>query len=324
MNFDGHCDIFTDVTIRRLQGERQILKTYHLDRLRKGDFAGGCFVFWIDPPYTENPANRLKQLLTCAREELNECEDVVAVRSPSEIEKAKEDGKFYILLGMEGLSGLGSDPDFLYSLYDDHHVRHTMLTWNEQNAFATGVKGDASRGLTDLGKRAISIIQEKKMILDISHLNEKSFWDVVNYSTTPLVASHSNARALASTPRNLTDDQLFVIRDTEGLVGLNSFNQFVHDDIKEQTIDSFIRHATYIAEKIGVEYLAFGFDFCEFLFDQSMAGFSNKREPFLTGLEDCTKTPVFLKEMRKAGFTEKELQLVAEENWLRIIQTVSG
>ncbi|WP_317854146.1 dipeptidase [Chakrabartyella piscis] len=321
--FDGHCDIFTDVTIKRLQGETQVLQKHHLERLKKGGFTGGCFVFWIDPPYTENPPARLEQLLQCASDELAECKGAVLVRNLKEIEAAKTADKFYILAGMEGLSGLGSNVEQLYQLHD-FGIREVMLTWNEQNAFATGAKGDKTRGLTDLGKEAISIIQEKKMILDVSHLNEKSFWDVIKVAQTPILASHSNAKALANVARNLTDDQLFAIRDTKGLIGLNSFVEFLHDDPKEQTLDQFAKHAAYIAEKIGVEHLGFGFDFCEFLSNDSLSSFVSADNPYIIGLEDCSKTPVFLEKLKEVGFSDAEILQIAEKNWLHLIERVIG
>ena len=264
MIFDGHSDIFTDVTVRRLKGETQVLKNHHLPRLRKGNIEGGCFVLWIDPPYDADPAKRLGELMHCIKDEMAECEEAVVVKNLKEIEEARKAGKFYILPGLEGLSGIGTDLDKIDELYD-FGCRHAMLSWNEQNDLSTGTKGDPNRGLTELGKKAVRKLHDKHMLVDVSHTNERTFWDMAKVGGGPLMASHSNARALADVVRNLTDCQLLEIRDTNGIVGLNSFNMLVDKDVKEQTVDGLIRHADYIANKIGVEHLAFGFDFCEFL-----------------------------------------------------------
>lgn len=263
MIFDGHSDIFTDVTVRRLKGETQVLKNHHLPRLRKGNIEGGCFVLWIDPPYDADPAKRLGELMHCIKDEMAECEEAVVVKNLKEIEEARKAGKFYILPGLEGLSGIGTDLDKIDELYD-FGCRHAMLSWNEQNDLSTGTKGDPNRGLTELGKKAVRKLHDKHMLVDVSHTNERTFWDMAKVGGGPLMASHSNARALADVVRNLTDCQLLEIRDTNGIVGLNSFNMLVDKDVKEQTVDGLIRHADYIANKIGVEHLAFGFDFCEF------------------------------------------------------------
>ncbi len=323
MIFDGHSDIFTDVTIKRLLGETQVIKNHHLPRLRKGGIEGGCFVIWIDPPYEKEPSKRLEQILKATKDEMAECDEAVLVHNLAEIEAAKKAGKFFILLGMEGLSGIGKDIEQIHMLYD-FGVRHAMLTWNEQNPLATGVQGDPDRGLTVLGKKAVRMIQEKKMIMDVSHLNERSFWDVIAVAEGPILASHSNAKALAAAARNLTDEQLLEIRDTKGLVGLNSFNLFVSEDLKQQNVDNLVKHASYIADKIGVEHLGFGFDFFEFLSTDSMKSYSSQETSFTVGLEDCSKVPELLIKMKAAGFTDKELEMVSSGNWFKLIRRVIG
>lgn len=323
MIFDGHSDILTDVTIRRLQGETQVIRNHHIERLRKGGVEGSCFVMWIDPPYDQNPPKRLQQILQATKEELAECEDVVLVRDYAEMMAAKNAGKFFILLGMEGLSGLGEDVERIHTLYD-FGVRHAMLTWNEENAFATGVQGNPERGMTALGKRAVEILQQKKMIVDVSHLNERSFWDVMKVAQGPILASHSNAKALVPAARNLTDAQLLEIRDTKGLVGLNSFNLFVSQEQKDQTVEQLVKHASYIADKIGVEHLGFGFDFFEFLSTDSMKSYSDQDTSYTVGLEDCTKVPALIALMQKAGFTPKELKMISGENWYNFVNKVIG
>lgn len=323
MIFDGHSDIFSDVTIRRLLGETQVIKNHHLTRLRKGGVEGGCFVIWIDPPFDKEPSIRLEQILKATKDEMAECEDAVLVHNMAEIEAARKAGKFFILLGMEGLSGIGEDLDQIHRLYD-FGVRHAMLTWNEQNLLATGVQGDPYRGVTELGKKAIRMIQEKHMIMDVSHLNERSFWDVMHMAEGPILASHSNAKALAPAARNLSDEQLLAIRDTKGLIGLNSFNLFVSQNLNEQTVDNLVKHASYIADKIGVEHLGFGFDFFEFLSTESMKSYSDQDTSYTVGLEDCSKIPDLLLKMKAAGFTEKELEMISYRNWFSLIQKVLG
>lgn len=323
MVFDGHSDIFTDVTVRRLKGERQVLKTHHLPRLRQGNIEGSCFVLWIDPPHDANPTKRLGELMQCIRDEMAECEEAVIVTNYKEIEEAKKAGKFYILPGMEGLSGIGTDLDKIDELYD-FGVRHAMLTWNEQNDFATGAKADPNRGLTGLGRRAVRKIHDKHMIMDISHTNERTFWDIAKVGGGPLMASHSNVWALKNHPRNLTDCQLLEIRDTNGIVGLNSFNELVSDRVEDQTVEGLIRHADYIANKIGVEHLALGFDFCEFLDDEAAGAFCDQENTFTKGLEDCSHVPFMIEKMREAGFSDKEMEMICTGNWFELIKRVVG
>ena len=101
-----------------MKGETQVLKNHHLPRLRKGNIEGGCFVLWIDPPYDADPAKRLGELMHCIKDEMAECEEAVVVKNLKEIEEARKAGKFYILPGLEGLSGIGTDLDKIDELYD--------------------------------------------------------------------------------------------------------------------------------------------------------------------------------------------------------------
>lgn len=323
MIFDGHSDIFSDVRYKREAGETQVLKNHHLERLQKGGIGGACFVIWADTFNGFDPKDEMDAIVKALQAEMAETEDFVLVHNRAEVEAAEKAGKFAILLGIEGLAGIGEGLSKIDALYEVG-VRHAMLTWNEENALATGVKGSPDRGVTDLGRKAIKKIQDKKMILDVSHLNEKSFWDVIDASNGPILASHSNAKALAGAARNLTDDQLKAIRDTNGLVGLNAFNDFISDIREEQDVDHLVNHASYIADKIGVEHLGFGFDFFEFLNTDFMKSYSDQDDSLLRGMEDCSKVPVLLEKMRKAGFTEKDLEMISGGNWLNLIQRVMG
>ncbi len=323
MIFDGHIDIFADVVIKRLNGERDIIKKYHLDRLNSGGIIAGSLVLWIDPPFTENPKARLEQILKTTRDELDESDVVRVITTSEELRQAQEDGVFAILLGMEGLSGIDDEVERLYELYD-FGVRQVMLTWNEENTYAAGAGIDNDKGLTDLGKKAIDIIQEKKMVLDVSHLNEKSFWDIAKYTQTPLLASHSNAKSLANAARNLTDDQLSVIKDIDGLVGVNSYRVFVSDKEEDRTTQGYLKQLAYIADKIGVERLSFGFDFMDFLSSSSLSSFTEGTVYWIDGLEKPEKIPTFLQEMRDFGFSEEEIKQISYSNWFNFIKKVIG
>ncbi|MEE0434314.1 MAG: membrane dipeptidase [Peptococcaceae bacterium] len=323
MIFDGHCDIFTDVLRRRLAGEENVLQRRHLPLLRAGGISGGCFVLWVDPPYTDAPAERLTQLMQAVEAEMAVCTEAVLVHHSAEMRQAQAEGRFPILLGVEGLAAIGEDISDIERLYA-FGVRHAMLTWNEENALATGAKGNPARGLTDAGRRAVRCMEKLQMLVDVSHLNEASFWDVLRVAQAPVIASHSNAYALAAVPRNLTDEQLRAIAKTGGLVGLNANKNLVSPDPAKQHLRHFAAHAAHIAETIGVEHLAFGFDFNEYLTVDATKSYNDGGNPNVPGLEDASHTPAYLVVLREVGFSQKELQQMAEENWLRLIETVIG
>ena len=185
-----------------------------------------------------------------------------------------------------------------------------MLTWNETNALATGAGGDRYSPLTDLGQQAVTRMQNLGMLPDVSHLNDGGFADVIRLASGPVIASHSNCRALCDVRRNLTDDQLRAIRDTGGVVGVNVYHGFVHADPEQQTAEMLARHAAHMADVMGVEHVACGFDFCEFF------GPGNEGAQ---GLEDCGEIPAFFSWLEKLGMSQRERAMVARENFLRVL-----
>jgi Zn-dependent dipeptidase, microsomal dipeptidase homolog len=324
MNFDAHSDIWTDVNIKSLAGERDIIRKYHIDRLRKGEIEGSIFVVWVDPPYTDDPKKRTAQAFEAIRKEAEDCADIAVIcRNYAEIEKAKAEGRLYIIVGMEGISGLAPDVSEIDRVYE-LGTRHIFLTWNEANDFATGVRGPEDRGLTEIGKDVVKRILGKNMMLDVSHLNEKSFWDVIDMADVPLVASHSNARALCDVPRNLKDEQLRAIAELNGVVGLNAFNEFIDTEKEKRTADRLVEHAVYIADKIGIDHVGFGFDFDEFLPADCTSDFHSEEAEKTIGLENCTDIPSFVDKLEKAGFKGGDLEKITHGNFLRVIRERLG
>lgn len=322
MNFDAHCDIWTDVTHHHLNGERDIFRKYHYERLKKGQIEGGIFVIWNDPPYDSDPLKRTHQMMEAITSEEKDCADILKVaRSYRDMMEAKEEGKMYAFIGLEGIKSIGEDVDMIEEFYN-FGARHASLTWNEENMLATGARGNPDRGLTPAGRKAVRKIEELGMILDVSHLNDRSFWDLMDEATGPVVASHSNCRALCNQKRNLEDDQLKHLAATGGVVGLNSFNEFVHDIESEQTMQNLVKHAVYMVELIGIEHVGFGFDFSEFLISDTLKSFSSQAFPYTIGLEDASHVPAFIDELKKAGFNEKEIESMAYRNWHNLIKKV--
>ncbi len=331
MIFDSHSDIWSDVTIKTLQGETDIFRRYHLDRLKKGKIEGSIFVIWVDPPYDNDPVKRQRQIMESIEKEIKCSADVLrVVHSYEEMKKAQEEGIFYTFIGCEGLSAIGEDIDQIDKLYD-FSARHASLTWNEENPLATGMKGDPERGLTELGVRAMHRIQDKHMILDVSHLNDKSFWDVMRNAAGPVVATHSSSRALCPAGRNLTDDMAKALRETGGMVGINSYNEFTSLDIHDQTVDYLAKHVEHMVDLMDIDHVGFGFDFFEFLEDEAISSCSfldadaeRLPTPAVKGMKDASEVPNLLKALNEIGFSDGDVQKIARDNWHRYIQQVIG
>ena len=318
MVFDGHSDLLYDVTRRRLAGEKRVLERRHLRDLEAGGVEGlvlalwvsaGRDTFWKDVPEAVGDRERTDIMLLAMKAELAECPWLELVRTPAEAEAAREAGKKYAFLAVEGMAAIGVDLSGI-DRYADLGVRLGMLTWNEENLLATGAGGDPYSGLTELGRQAVGRMGERNILMDVSHLNDGGFRDVLKLARGPVVASHSNCRALCDVRRNLTDDQLRAIRDTGGVVGLNVHHAFVHADPARQTAEMLARHAAHMAEVMGVEHVACGFDFCQYF------GPGNEGAE---GMESAAHIQNLFYWLEKLGMNERERTMIARENFLRVL-----
>ena len=310
MVLDGHSDLLFDVTRRRLAGEERVLERRHLNQMRRGRIEGMVLSIWADPEDGISYRRRTEEIFDCARAEFAQCPWLEVVRTAAEAETAKAAGKQYAFIGIEGMAAVEQDLTFI-DRYAEFGARMGMLTWNEENTLATGAKGDPQKGLTELGKQALCRMEALDMTVDISHLNDGGFWDVMRLTHGPVIASHSNCRALCDVRRNLTDEQLRAIRDTGGLVGVNVYHSFVHAEPEKQTVEMLARHACHMAEVMGVEHVACGFDFCEYF------GPGNESA---AGIDDCSKAEAFFYWLKRLGMNERERRMIARENLLRLLR----
>lgn len=324
MILDAHSDLLYDVTRRRLNGERRVLERCHRERLCRGGVEGMVLALWTDRahgetfwegvPGAESAARRTEIMCEAARAEFAESSWLAVVRAAGEAESARAAGKLYAFLAVEGMDAIGIDLEGI-DRYADFGVRLGMLTWNGENALAAGAGCDPEQGLTDLGRQAVRRMRERGIVLDVSHLNCRGFWDALEAAEGAVVASHSNCAALCDVPRNLTDEQLRAIRDCGGVVGVNSFHGFVHRDVQRQTVETLALHAAHMAEVMGPEHVGCGFDFCHFM------GPGNESA---AGIEDAGQAQAFLHCLEKLGMSTAEREGIARGNFLRVLETLPG
>lgn len=319
--FDGHADIFYDVTRRALDGEKDILKNHHRDRLRKGGIHGGVFISWIpERDYNkkpiEDPRAYFEFMMEQVEREIESSKDFLRVIRDREGMKNlfQEDEFLYVVKGMEGIKIVDEELHLIDRLYNLDY-RLISLTWNEDNSLASGCRGDEKRGITQLGKKALKKMEDLGIVIDVSHLNEKSFWDVMDNTHAPLVASHSNAYALCKQKRNLTDEQIKAIAARGGIIGLNAYRGFVSENEEEKDIEHLVDHLDYIISLAGVEHVAFGFDFCEYLYEDD-----DKMNP--DGLKDASEAYKILDILKKRGYSQENIQAIAYGNLKRLFLEV--
>ena len=163
---------------------------------------------------------------------------------------------FHPLLSLEGPEAIDCDPDRLEGLYEQG-FRMTTLTWNYRNALAGSCM--TGEGLSDRGREFVREAQRRGIVIDVSHLSERAFWDLVDITTKPIVASHSNSRVCCKNVRNLTDDQFKAIRDSGGLVGMNLYAPFLNESGRA-SFDDVRRHLEHWLALGGERTVALGGD----------------------------------------------------------------
>ncbi|KAF0822703.1 membrane dipeptidase [Cytobacillus firmus] len=339
---DLHSDILVDVIWRRSQGERRVIENRHLPVLRKSGINVLGLTIWIELDQTHRAAERTREMMETLSAEISESSEKLAlVRTPAETKAAIESGKLAILLTIEGMAALDEDPT-LFSDLCGQGLTSGLMTWNEANAFASGFPGydyaearalsiagkgswlsglngpgeEEVCGLTSKGRILLNQMAKAGVMLDLSHLNEKSFWEAISeYPGPGVFASHSNARSVCDIPRNLSDDQIKAIAERDGIIGLNAFSAFV--DSKRPGIDRFIDHAAYIADLVGVKHLGFGFDFIDYLDNEALKSIGGKL-PSNPELDGAADVPRLLEQMEKRGFSSLELEGITWGNFERV------
>lgn len=344
--FDGHNDTLLNFSLKgRGRGrsffERSRFGHVDLPRAKEGNFAGGFFACFAPPDpkggwteedalvlseggyvVTDSPALPSDYALMSAERlmgKLFEIEEesegrLKVVRNATEIEDCLEDGTIAAILHFEGAENLGEDASSLEGFYEKG-LRSLGLVWSRPNKYANGVplrfpaSPDTGAGLTGAGRELVRECNRLGILVDLSHINERGFWDAANITSAPLVATHSNAHALCPSTRNLTDDQLDVIGDSNGVVGVNFAVAFLRRDganDRNTPLDAVADHVEYISERIGVNAVAFGSDF-----DGAMM----PKE-----LRDVSGLPKLVGKLRERGFGETDLRKLAHENWLRVLR----
>jgi len=230
--FDLHCDTALALMGHDDRPQRNLRRNdCHIDLERAGKLAGYCQCFaCFTTPFMEkwmnvSPVTVFERELKIIRSSLQENADVIRQAfSAQDVEKNLKQGMMSAILTIEGPAGFGFDPAKLEELYQVG-FRITSLGWNEQNPLAgSHVTGG---GLTDLGRAYVAEAQRLGMIIDVSHISDEAFWDIMDMTQAPVIATHSNSRAVCNHSRNLTDDMFLAICRTGGVAGFNQCDAFV-------------------------------------------------------------------------------------------------
>jgi membrane dipeptidase len=315
-----------------------------LPKARQGGFAGGLFAMFVPSPERKNDAKPIgsngdapavdlsatssppaldtaaAQRVTFAMASLlyrieRESEGRVRIcRSVPDIERCMRDGAVAAVLHIEGAEAIDENFEVLDVLHAAG-LRSLGPVWSRPNIFAHGVpfrcpsSPDTGPGLTDFGKALIAACNRLRILIDLSHLNERGFWDTAELSNAPLVATHSNAHAISPHSRNLTDQQLAAIRKSGGLVGVNFATSFLRPDgrrDKDTPVALIVQHVEHLLEHLGEEGVGFGSDF------------DGAQMP--AELENAAGLQKLVQALRDRGFKKPLIEKICYRNWLRVLR----
>jgi membrane dipeptidase len=321
--FDGHNDALT-------AEDHELLVTGkpggHLDlpRMSAGGIRGGIFSVFVasdgkhdDRPQPVEPAFAAAQAALVGGRllALERAGSVRVARGLGDLDRAFADGGPPVaVLHLEGAEPIDPGLEAL-ELWYAAGLRSVGPVWSRSNAFGHGVpflspsSPDTGPGLTSAGFGLVRRCAELGILVDVSHLNERGFWDLARLELGPIVASHSAVHTLCASSRNLTDRQLDAVGASGGLVGIVFACSFLRPDFSDDPdtpLSLIAEHARYVADRIGVEHVALGSDY--------------DGTTIPAPLGDAAGTPRLLEALRTAGgFDERELSLIAWENWRRVL-----
>lgn len=347
--FDGHNDFLLRL-LRDPRSREAIWLTGngkgHLDlpRMKQGHFAGGFFAIYISSPQAHdspdfeammnNPPFDLPLPALIGHEEAQPVALAMAghllwmerasdgafkvCRSVAELRDCLARGVISGIMHMEGAEAIGPDLDALHAFHA-MGLRSLGPVWSRPTVFGHGVPfrfpgdPDTGEGLTEAGKALVSACNALKIMLDLSHLNEKGFDDVARLSDAPLVATHSNAHAVTASTRNLTDRQLAMIRESRGMVGLNYATSFLRPDGRQSADmgwEPMLQHLDHLIDRLGEDHVGLGSDFDGATIPQ--------------GIGDVTGLPALQAAMRAHGYDEALMKKLCYENWFAVLERTWG
>ena len=312
--FDGHCDTILEViNHKRSLGSRTLVGHLDIPRMKEGGVDVQFFAVFIEDIYKpDRSLKRTLQLIDCFYKEIEKNhDDISLVTNYNQIVEVNRAGKIAAILSIEGGEALEGDLGVLRVLYK-LGARLLTLTWNQRNQIADGIgESRTGSGLTEFGLKVIDEMNNLRMLIDVSHLSETGFWDVIKRSKAPIVASHSNCYALCPHLRNLKDEQIKALADKGGVIGITFVPNFLTQEKRKTTVGDVVKHIDYLVEKVGVDYIGLGSDF------DGTGGLP-------LGLEGVDKVPNITGELLDRGYKEKDIKKILGENFLRVFKEVVG
>ena len=323
---DMHFDLPMDLYEKR--GRSNVLATEFLPEFEAGGMGIIGAAIYIEDQYLPERGlqvalGQIARLYTEA-EQSKRC---VVCRTHEEISRALDSKKIGFLITMEGVEPLGDDLDLLRAFYE-LGVRAIGLTHARTNAAGHGgifaASGSSPEGLTPFGRDLVRECEKLGVIVDLAHINPAGFKEIVDLTTKPLIVSHTNSRKFYDVERNISDEQIKMIGQRHGVIGVNSV--LVSPKQETSTLDCYVDHIQHIADLIGIDCVGIGFDFFEFIYRQWPE--SKKKwmaeklttPHFIPDLTNHSHARNLTRKLIERGFSDDDIEKLLRGNWLRVFK----
>ncbi|HEY4284047.1 MAG TPA: membrane dipeptidase [Chthoniobacterales bacterium] len=321
---DLHFDMPMDLYEKR--NKPDVLTRHYLPEFEAGNIGVVGSAIYIEDRYMPELALRVGlDQAACLYREADKTERFAICKTNDEIVKTRAAGKIALLITMEGVEPLGDDLNLLRVFYE-LGVRVIGLTHARRNAAGSGgifaASGSPRDGLTAFGRDLVRECERLGIILDLAHINPQGFDDIVSLTSKPLIVSHSNARKFYDIERNLSDEQIRIVGQRGGVIGINAI--LVSANAEKSTIDHYIDHIEHVIGLIGIDGVGIGFDFCEYLFHQLPKNIVEEisaklaRPNFIPDLTNHTHARNLTRKLIERGFNDTDIEKILRGNWMRM------
>jgi len=314
MLFDAHGDILTDMYEQSKKGNYDSFKQRHLDAYKKGGITHSIFVNWTNPKTKNN--NEFNEIFDSSFDEISRNLDIFKLcLNSTDLITSITENKIGVILGIEGLGQLESVDQIEY-LYNQG-LRHASLTWNDINKYATGLDDNNTKGISKEGAKLLKKMEKLGMIIDLAHLNQKSFDEVFDIVKGPVIISHGNTKKICSHKRNYTDEQLLKVKERNGVLGICGIAPFISSNVETQTVDEMVNHIDHAVSIMGIDHVGLGLDVCYYLYD-------NVPDNKVEGFKHISDAGNIIIELKQRNYSDEDIEKIKYKNFFRVIKEVLG
>ncbi len=257
-------------------------------------------------------------------------DSTMQIETVEDIRTAHREGKIGIIFGSQ--TGTLVERDISrWTLLHKLGLRVCQITYNERNDLGDGCMEPENRGLTSYGRQAVQEMNRLGIVVDLSHVGERTALDATEYSTKPVIYSHSNAKALTPSRRNLTDEQMRAVAATGGVVGISSFSMMTYRELGERpTLEDYLNHIDYAVGLLGVDHVGIGSDIFESYTELSWTSSTKRMYPMpydyetkvAKGFMYVSELPNVIRGLVTRGYSDTDMEKILGGNWLRVFKEV--